>query len=421
MTKIDIEDIEGTPEKPDFRRANGAPMWLDKDGKNQRGSRPSGWGKALDDENALVSWKINTAAKGVALDPALQAEWLAVKDDDKAQKRKLQEKAIQAGRGNQASDTGTALHAMSERWEDPDDDFNPGKFRPSLEAYSAEMLRLGIVSELFEYTVVNTEYRAAGTVDRLYRLTRPLIAPDGSYLPIGTLVIGDLKTGKSLDFSLPGYHVQMAIYAQGEFYNVESDMFMPTPEINQKWGIIVHMPANAETCEFIWCDLEVGNYGAYLVNEIKDWRKKWRNNTYSSPVVEVFVEEKPEPEVERESPMTWNDHAWMNQLFPFIKQRIATIRDNVGAAADLPMVWPKDVPPPKAMNEVHHYIKVLDMLDALEAKHGVQFPINDPRGVPGVHGSQAAVNNLPPSQQVSASNTADTESGLSATEMSATL
>jgi hypothetical protein len=399
MTTIDIEDIEGTPEKPDFRRANGAPMWTDEDGKNQRGSRPSGWGKTLDDENALVSWKINTAAKGVALDPALQAEWIAVSDDDKPQKRKLQEKAIQAGRGNQASDTGTALHAMSERWEDPEDDFNPGKFRPSLEAYSGEMERVGVVSELFEYTVVNEEYRAAGTVDRLYRLTRPLFAPDGAYLPEGTFVVGDLKTGKSLDFSLPGYHVQMAIYAQGRMYNVESDKFMPTPDINQKWGIIVHMPSNAETCEFIWCDLEVGNYGAYLVNEIKDWRKKWRNGTYSSPPVEVMAVTKIEVEVEVEAEV-FDDKAWMDMLFPFIKARIATIRDNVGAAADLPMVWPKDVPPPKAMNEVHHFIKILDMLDALEAQHGVQFPINDPRGVPGVHSSEAAVNNFPPSQQV---------------------
>ena len=419
MTSIDLEDIEGTPEKPDFRRANGAPMIIDKDGRNQRFSRPSGWGKTLDDENALVSWKINTAAKGVAMDKALQAEWIAVADDDKAQKRKLQEKAIQAGRGNQASDTGTALHSMSERWEDPDDDFDPGPFRASLEAYSAEMDRLGIVSELFEYTVANEEYRAAGTCDRLYRLTKPLGTPDGGMLPIGTLIIGDLKTGKSLDFSLPGYHVQMAIYAQGEFYDVEQDCFMPTPDIEQKWGIIVHMPANAETCEFIWCDLEVGNYGAYLVHEIKDWRKKWRNGTYSSPVVEVEADEpRPLTEVLAESPQAWDDKQWMDQMFPFIKSRIATIRDSPPAAADLPMVWPSDVPAPKAMTEVHQYIKVLDVLDALETKYGIQFPAGDPRVVPGVHSSEAAVSNLPPSQQVSVNNPVDAESTLSGAEMS---
>ncbi len=42
---IEVEDIEGMQTKPDFRRANGAPMVKDKDGKNQRLSRPSGWGK----------------------------------------------------------------------------------------------------------------------------------------------------------------------------------------------------------------------------------------------------------------------------------------------------------------------------------------------------------------------------------------
>lgn len=386
---IDLEEIEGTPEKPDFRRANGAPMVVDKDGKNQRLSRPSGWGKTLDDENALVSWKINTAAKGVALDPALQAEWVAVKDDDRAQKKKLQEKSIQAGRGNQASDTGTALHAMSERWEDPDDDFDPGVFRGSLEAYTAAMEAIGIVSELFEYTVANMEYRAAGTCDRLYRLTEPLEAPDGKTLPVGTLLIGDLKTGKKLDFSLPGYHVQMALYAQGEFYDVEQDCFMPTPEINQDWGLLVHMPSDQEVCTILWCDLQVGNYGAYLVNEIKDWRKKWRNGTYSSPEVVSSVAAVAEAAV-------FGPKEWMDAMFPYIKERIAAVKDNPDAVKALQMRWPDGCPPPKAMVEPDQYTAVLDVLDKIEADYGLPFVVPHPLSEPGVHSSESAISNEVP-------------------------
>ncbi|WP_395160878.1 hypothetical protein [Ilumatobacter sp.] len=388
---IDLDEIDSSPEKPDFRRANGAPMVIDKDGKNQRLSRPSGWGKTLDDENALVNWKVDVAAIGVAGDKALQAEWTACKMEDKPQRAKLREKSIQSGRGNQASDTGTALHAMSERWEDPDDDFNPGTFRPSLEAYTAAMKAIGIVSERFEYTVANMEYRAAGTVDRLYRLTQPLFAPDGTLLPEGTLVIGDLKTGKSLGFSLPGYHVQMALYAQGEFYDVEQDCFMPTPEINQAWGIIVHMPSNSDTCEMLWCDLQVGNYGAYLVNEIKDWRRKWRNQTYSSPEVQPMAVTVVEEPID-------NDKEWMDAMFPFIKARIATIKDHSDAGSHLALHWPEGCPPPKAMVEPHHYTQVLNVLDKVEADYGMTFPENDPRVVLGVfEGDQAHPTNNPPS------------------------
>ncbi len=112
---IEVEDIEGAPQKPDFRRANGAPMITDKDGKNQRFSRPSGWGKELDDENALVNWKIDTALRGSVNDKSVQAKIAAVKDDDRKGKASVREAAIQAGRGNQAADIGTALHAISLR------------------------------------------------------------------------------------------------------------------------------------------------------------------------------------------------------------------------------------------------------------------------------------------------------------------
>jgi hypothetical protein len=400
---MDIDEIDVTKPKPDFRRANGAPMIIDRDGKNQRFSRPSGWGKTLDDENALVNWRIDTAARGVAMDSSLQAEWVACKDDDSETKARLREKAIQAGRGNQASDTGTALHAMSERWEDPDDDFDPGRYRTSLEAYSAEMNRIGIVSELFEYTVANVEYRAAGTCDRLYRLTRDLLAPDGTILPAGTRLIGDLKTGKKLDFSLPGYHVQMAIYALGEFYNVETDEFMPTPEINPNWGLLVHMPAegdDAGTCRILWCDLQVGNYGAWLVHEIKDWRRKWKSGTYAAPVVEVgtFPAEIVADAFDAEI-IDADDEEFVATMLPFVRSRMAAIRETPDALKALAFKWPDGVPSPKSISTAPQVTAVLELLDKIEADFGLPFPSDDPRVNPGAHQSAGSASNTPRSGQ----------------------
>ena len=392
---LEIEDLE-TPEKRDFRRANGAPMIIDKEGKNQRMSRPSGWGKILDDENALVNWKLDTAIRGVAGDPALQARAVAVKDDDRSRKMEIREAAIQAGRGNQAADIGTALHAMSERWEQ-EPDWDPGSpYRESLEAYSVEMGRLGLVSELFEYHVVNMEYRAAGTCDRLYRLTKPLMTPKGDWLEEGELVVGDLKTGKRLDFSLPGYTVQMALYAQGEMYDVEMDQFRPTPTINQDWGILVHMPADKDTCEMLWVDLQVGNYGAFIVNEVKDWRRKWKNSTYAAPVIETGMKaEAIAVEFSAQIIAAYEDPAWAEVMLPFVKSRMKALRDNPAATQQLLRFWPDDVPAPKEISEPDHVTKVLDLLDKVEADHGLSFPEGDPRTQPGEHKDAGPASNQP--------------------------
>jgi len=354
-------------------------MIVNKEGKNVRLSRPSGWGKILDDENALVNWKIDRAASGVASDPALQARYVAVKDGDRETLKELRELAINAGRGAQAADIGTALHAMSERWEDPEDDFDPPEeYAKSLRVYSKTLEEFGLVSELFEYHVVNLKRGCAGTADRLYRTTRPVVTPDGEIHPAGTLFVGDLKTGKSLDFSLPGYTVQMALYAEGELYDVVNDEFLETPPINQDWGILVHLPAGQEVCSLIWCDMGVGEWGAILVAQVKEWRRLWKNIApygayeFTPPLgmsdEEVVVALDGEPVV---------DPA---ELVEFIKLRITAIRKIDEAGKYLVRKWPEGVPTPKSgLSDPAQIEIVLKLLDTVEAEFSMTWPSGDPR------------------------------------------
>jgi hypothetical protein len=382
---VDLDDYD-IPQKRDFRRANGAPMVMI-DGKNVRMSRPSSWGKILDDENALVNWKIDRACEGVAKDPALQARFSAVKPDDRAAFKELREIAINAGRGDQAADIGTALHAMSERWEDPADDFDPPEqYAKSLRVYSATLEQYGLVSDMFEYAVVSRKWGAAGTADRLYKTTIPLMTPDGEIHPPGTLFVGDLKTGKKLDFSLPGYCVQMAIYADGELYDVVNDEFLETPPINRNWGILVHLPAGETYCQLIWCDLGVGEHGARLVQEVKEWRRAWKNvGPYGA--------------YEAAPPMTPAAVADMLDAVPlegtelgvalveFAQARIAAIRaHDPKAVKRLMTLWPEGVPTPKkGLSDPDDVERVLNVLDKVEAEFSVTFPSGDPRSQPGVY------------------------------------
>ena len=373
---MEIDDLDQP--KNDFRRANGAPMVVI-DGKNKRLSRPSSWGKILDDGNALVDWKINRAIEGVAKDPALQARIVAAKPDDRDAFKKLREVAINTGRGEQAADIGTALHAMSERWEDPDDDFvPPEEFAKSLRVYTDTLNDWGLVSELIEYRVVSRKWGAAGTADRLYRLTQPLVAPSGEILPAGTLVVGDLKTGARLDYSLPGYCVQMAIYADGELYDVVEDEFLPTPEINRDWGLLVHLPAGEEFCQLIWCDLGAGEWGASMVQQVKEWRRKWKNRepfgAYEAvppgPTAEAVAEDLDAEFVD--DPV---------ELAEFISKRLKAIKEaNADEFARLLRLWPEGQPTKKAeFKTVEQCETVLTHIDKFEAQLGLPFPEGDPR------------------------------------------
>lgn len=389
---LDLEDIE-QPSKPDFRRANGAPMVMI-DGKNVRMSRPSSWGKILDDENALVNWKIDRACEGVARDPALQARYSAVKPDDRAAFKELREIAINAGRGDQAADIGTALHAMSERWEDPEDDFDPPElYAKRLAQYSETLEAFGLVSELMEYQVVSRKWGAAGTADRLYRTTRELIAPSGEIIPVGTLFVGDLKTGKKLDFSMPGYCVQMAIYADGECYDVVNDEFLPTPEINRDWGLLVHLPAEGDSCTLWWCDLGVGELGARLVQQVKEWRRSWKNaepyGAYEAipplateTVVKLLSEELGAEEISLDS----------EECVAYISSRIRLIREHPEAMQLMLRKWPEGVPTPrKGLSDMEDINKVFAVLDHVEAQFGFPFTPDDPRG--SKPGERLGINN----------------------------
>ena len=283
---VDIEELEPTT-RNDYRRANGAPMVM-VNGKNERYSRPSSFAKPLDDESALTNWKIDRGCIGVAHDRALQARWCAVTDDDRDAKEKLRQDSISAGRGAERADIGTALHAMSVRFEQELNFSPPQPYLESLQSYMNEMTRLNLSTVRSEFHTVNRQYRCAGTADRLYELGSPLITPSGNVLPVGTLIVGDLKTGEKLEYSKPAYAVQLTLYAEGEFYDVLSDEFIATPPINRDWAIIVHMPADQPgLCEFLWVDLEIGRWGAYLVDQIKTWRKMWRSGEFNMPAVQL--------------------------------------------------------------------------------------------------------------------------------------
>lgn len=399
MNEIDVDDLsDPNEERKDYRRANGAPMVSDPNDptKTLRYSRPSGYGKNLDDENALVNWRIWKAMEGVAASKSLAAQVSATPDEDKVAKKELREKALDKGTANEAADMGTALHAMTARIEDAQDMWDPPEqYQADLDAYMEALDEYGLVSEMVEVHMVNDAFRAAGTADRIYRLTKPLVAPDGSLVEAGELVLGDLKTGRSLDFSAPGYCIQVAIYATGELYDIHLEKRLPTPPINLNWALLVHLPVGKAHCEIVWCSIELGIQGAELSRQIKQWQSNWKagRDGYDTPRVEVY-EELPAPVTQRLEeggiPNVVEVDVPIEEVVAYCHARVSTIAQYDKAKEALIMWWPEGLPTPKSgkLTEPDDIIKVLNLLDKVEKDYSIPFMHKDPRTNTG-HKGQA--------------------------------
>lgn len=386
MPSIDIESLDDEHEqRGDFRRANGSPLVSDPSDptKNLRYRRPSSYAKCLDDESALTEWRIWKAMEGVARSKALQTQVAATPDEDRVTKKELREKALDKGTANEAADMGTGLHAMTARVEDASDtSFDPPEqFVPDLRAYTDLLSRYGLVSELVEVHMVNDDFKAAGTADRVYRLTRQLVAPDGSVLQPGDLVLGDLKTGAKLDFSLPGYCVQLAIYATGQLYDVHSNRRLPTPPINPNWALLVHLPFGKADAKLLWCPVNIGLVGALLSMEVHAWRNKWKaagEKDYDAIEVQPPPMEEAKIVEELKARPVFNDQSLFDQVVGYCIARLAQIGTVPEARIYATQRWPEGTPPPKQVETAEQLVTVLDFLDEVEKRFSLPF-LKDPR------------------------------------------
>ena len=402
QTGLGADDLEKDTGRPDFNRgAGGEPIIQMPDGKSVRYARMSSIGDKLDDKTGLNNWLVSKAMEGLGRDEALIAKVKAVTpyEDHRSEWTRLREDAISAGRGRAKADIGTAVHLMSERFEQ-EPEFDPGApYTMPLQAYVDGLNLLGLKSQMFEVQFVNDsdEVHAAGTADRVYETTKPLITPDDTVIPAGSLIIGDIKTSKEINGYNGGtYSIQLAGYAGGTLYDVELNERMPTPTIRQDWGIIIHISVEEATAEFIWVDLEVGRFGARLANEVAEWRRAWRRKQgYSATLLPVkLAEGVPAPEAPAESeaapaaperPLPDDLDAWREHH----RIRLNAIRENADAKAWMLVRWPEDLLPPKKLTTLEESAALDAFLARVEAEFGMTFAEGRPVDPDRVKGSKA--------------------------------
>lgn len=272
-------------EPVDFRRDRwNRPLIGQPNGKPLPYTRCSSAASALEDRFALEQWAQRNVAFGLAHDTSLVARVLAVGGNPstwgKAEKDAV--KAIVAdaqttAKAHRAADIGTALHRLTEQL-DLGEQFTPGPYAADLAAYQ-EALRLGGIvmhPQWCECRMVSDSLQMAGTADRLVTLAPS--SPLRKALEVGDdeVVVSDLKTGGTVDFGALSYAAQLAAYSSGLLYDPVEDKRLPTPIINRKWGLIIHLPAGEGTCSLFKVDLVQGLMAAHLANGIRATRKQSR-------------------------------------------------------------------------------------------------------------------------------------------------
>lgn len=242
--------------------------------------------KGLGDQYGLTKWQQRVLLSAAAHYPnspqMAQARELAPAKDgggfdvktNAGALDKLADALKTAGGDKLAADHGTKVHRYTELYDLGRLDLAsvPAPFRADVEAYVRKIQATGLVPvpDMLERTTILRSLEVAGTFDKIFQL------PNGEY------VIGDVKTGQSMEYAALDIRQQLACYAHGVNENgiwewdndiPERGRWLPAPKVRTDFAIVVHIPAGSGTCTLRRVDLVHGWADCALSMQIRDARK----------------------------------------------------------------------------------------------------------------------------------------------------
>lgn len=263
----DDED-DGIQKDPRTKRPK---VWVPEKQKLMLYTRTTTYIDCLDDKTNLQRWGKRLVLVGATRAINLVDQARGLDPEDAGDKKKLDglaEKVFAIAGGNDKRERGSLSHWLSE-YRDREEELEFGLS----DADRADMTAYRVATRMLqpkhiERRIVLDELKITGTPDRVSWYEGP--GPDGCHLACH--LITDLKTG-NVEYGGLKMAMQLAIYSRGTFYDWRTQTRTPLPEdINQKWGMIVHLPVGSGTCTVYWIDLEVGWEGVQLATQVRKIR-----------------------------------------------------------------------------------------------------------------------------------------------------
>jgi hypothetical protein len=237
----------------DFRRY--------KNGEIKSVQRVTTFNKAVEDKAGLTNWMKVNVLVGAAARPEVSADahgktW----DTHKKELLGLVKILEEAAGSKKAADTGTLIHKLCERWDKGEVTLDqvPPAFRPFVVLYRDALKESGLraVAGMQELTTFIEEWGGvSGSFDNVYE-----------HVATGAYYIGDIKTGKTMDYGWDPIECQEAIYAHGYnrfgTYDWDDEVWLPPKlRVSEEWGIVIHLPTKGDhvgTCRVLAADLTRG-------------------------------------------------------------------------------------------------------------------------------------------------------------------
>ena len=271
--------------------------------------------KTISDTFTLNRWGRRMAVKGLTMREDLYVLAAATPLEDRDTLNDIADQAIDFAGAKVGASLGISLHAFTEQHDRGQEVTAPVKYRPHVAAYAAALAEHGleVVPEYIERIVLVRKYAVAGRLDRIFRVTRdvlfelPGMAP--FVLTAGTLILGDLKTGRDLSYGWLEIAVQLALYGNADLlWNRESEEYEPMPELDTRVAIVVHLPARQDdaSCEMFDVNLAQGWSAAKLCFEVRAARRNSGGLAVPRLVTRASIASSGESVVEVEDPAGWS-------------------------------------------------------------------------------------------------------------------
>lgn len=373
MTVIDLDTVVNP--RPEPKRDNwGRYLIKPADGGKTRAmTRATTWAKAIDDQEGLIGWKARVAMLGVGRRPDLYALCCAAKDDKEL--KAYVEEAADAGGAGFGRNVGSALHSFTERVDLGEEVNVPDQWRRDIAAYKKAIEAEGLrpVPHLIERVCVLPGLGVAGTLDRVYATAN------------GELVIGDVKTGQSLDFAALSISVQLALYANADtLYDLATETHELMPEVRKDVAYVVHVPSGQGRAEVLKVPIDTGWEYAQLCGKVRAARSSGkRKGELLRRSLGPVVVDAPDafaalPDAGQPDPLAAAvSDARNRSLSPsdrraWILDRVETVKA-AGFGPELVAAWPKGVP--GTATDHPHTGAELDLicaaLDIVDKRHGL--------------------------------------------------
>jgi hypothetical protein len=233
-------------------------------GKETAFTRVTTLARTLADEYGLNQWAKRNVAKGMGLRSDLVvAAAAADPDEDKGTLASIVEQAEQAAGAKRGANLGTAFHQSAKRLDGGESLKSIGLPAPvdaDLATYERTLKKAGLkVIPAYMERIVFVPLdgmEVCGTLDRIYQQPPGVTKSE-------PFTVGDLKSGKDLDYSWLEIEIQQACYSRATFmWDKEKGHWIALPVIvDQSRALVIHCPiGKAQTT-------------IYGVNLIEGWRK----------------------------------------------------------------------------------------------------------------------------------------------------